>query len=879
MPRTIDLALRCGVVSGLIVVLLAPRAVAQVAPEATPVPLWGPNSLTYAVARTGETLAIGGSFDYVGPPTGSLAILDTTTGEVVGNPGFQTVDVRHAITDGAGGWFVTKGGVVHLLPDGRVDEAWVSPTFTGGALGTLYGLARDGGRLFVAGAFEAAGGQARAGLAALDAGTGALLPWSIAIDAAVGTPAVGSMVFADGLLYISGSFTTVGGAARRNIAVIDAATAAVTSFVNDTISYVQRLRVTSSRVYVVGQCENTGTPAGVGLCALDRASGARLTWQPAITQGIGLRDAVATETEVVIPADDPSTSRRGVASFDASTGAERWFQRTDGDVSSLDHVGGRIFAAGRFRTADGATSSSVAVFDLATGAVRSLALTDAVPDTIATDGTRVLVGGLLLNSVGGIRQKNLVFIDLTTGRPSQVVPAVEFPVHAMTVVGSSVIVGGDSAWTSRNLAAVSTATGQVFALDLGTDGDIMALATDGQRLFLGGTFRLVGLEPRQHLAAIDLATLETLPWDPRPDGYVTKLRVSSGALYVMGYFQSFPGYGRGTAAAFDIDTGALLPWNVQSNGFVSDLGFWRDRVLVAGSFTSVAGQPRAGLVWVDRISGAPVSVETALPDFRPQAVARTGDTLVLGGYGPGGLQARAIDASTGRALPWTVRANGPLGGGLFVAEGYADLVAMGGVLWEAGGRPVMGVAVFKSARAGAPVRRTATVSGSTVTLGWTPGLAPTATSFIVEAGTASGLADVGTFGVGTARTVSSTLPPGTYFTRVRGVGASGPGAASSEVIVTVPATSAAPAAPGALTASISAGIVKLEWGAASGNATSYVVEAGTATGVTNVGTFSTGHLDTTFTTPAPPGTYFVRVRAANVFGHSAPSNEVAIVVP
>ena len=364
MPRTIDLPLRCGIAAGLMVGLVAPRAVAQVAPEATPVPLWGPNSLTYAVARTGETLAIGGSFDYVGPPTGSLVILDTTTGEVVGNPGFQAVDVRHAITDGAGGWFVTKGaiegGVVHLLPDGRVDEAWVSPTFTGDAFGTLYGLARDGGRLFVAGAFEAAGGQARAGLAALDAGTGALLPWSIAIDAAVGTPAVGSMVFADGLLYISGSFTTVGGAARRNIAVIDLATARVTPFVNNTISYALRLRVTSSRVYVVGQCEITGNPAGVGLCALDRASGARLTWQPAITQGIGLRDAVATETEVVIPADDPSTSRRGVASFDASTGAERWFQRTDGDVSSLDHVGGRIFAAGRFRAAGG-TSSSVAM--------------------------------------------------------------------------------------------------------------------------------------------------------------------------------------------------------------------------------------------------------------------------------------------------------------------------------------------------------------------------------------------------------------------------------------------------------------------------------------------------------------------------------------
>jgi hypothetical protein len=32
-------------------------------------------------------------------------------------------------------------------------------------------------------------------------------------------------------------------------------------------------------------------------------------------------------------------------------------------------------------------------------------------------------------------------------------------------------------------------------------------------------------------------------------------------------------------------------------------------------------------------------------------------------------------------------------------------------------------------------------------------------------------------------------------------------------------------------------------------------------------------------TPAPPGTYFVRIRAQNACGTSAPSNEQAITVP
>ena len=111
------------------------------------------------------------------------------------------------------------------------------------------------------------------------------------------------------------------------------------------------------------------------------------------------------------------------------------------------------------------------------------------------------------------------------------------------------------------------------------------------------------------------------------------------------------------------------------------------------------------------------------------------------------------------------------------------------------------------------------------------------------------------------------------------VGATGAGAPSSDVIVTVPATATPPNAPGTLSATVAERVVTLGWGAASGNATTYIVEAGTAAGLSNVGTFATGHLDTTLVVPAPPGTYFVRVRAANAFGASPPSNEISVVVP
>ena len=57
-------------------------------------------------------------------------------------------------------------------------------------------------------------------------------------------------------------------------------------------------------------------------------------------------------------------------------------------------------------------------------------------------------------------------------------------------------------------------------------------------------------------------------------------------------------------------------------------------------------------------------------------------------------------------------------------------------------------------------------------------------------------------------------------------------------------------------------------------ATSYVVEAGTATGLSNITVFNTGGSGTTLVVPGvPPGTYYVRIRAVNALGVSPPSFE------
>lgn len=181
-----------------------------------------------------------------------------------------------------------------------------------------------------------------------------------------------------------------------------------------------------------------------------------------------------------------------------------------------------------------------------------------------------------------------------------------------------------------------------------------------------------------------------------------------------------------------------------------------------------------------------------------------------------------------------------------------------------------------------PATLSATVSGSLVALSWGP---PTgsvaATGYTIFAGAAPGRTDLLSFGTGsTATSWSGAAPPGVYYVRVAARAACGVGPLSNEVEVVVGAA-APPAAPGLLSAAVSGRVVALSWSApASGPApSSYVVEAGSASGASNVAAFDTGSTATFLSGTVPPGRYYVRVRA-RAGGVAGPgSNEVVLDVP
>jgi N-acetylneuraminic acid mutarotase len=174
------------------------------------------------------------------------------------------------------------------------------------------------------------------------------------------------------------------------------------------------------------------------------------------------------------------------------------------------------------------------------------------------------------------------------------------------------------------------------------------------------------------------------------------------------------------------------------------------------------------------------------------------------------------------------------------------------------------------------------VQGSVVSLTWDPSPdAPNPLAYLIEVGRAPGLSDDGVASVtGFSRGFAFNLAPGAYYIRVRVQTLAGISGPSTEYLVVVGA-SGPPGPPRGLTAGVTGSTVTLAWQPPdTGGATqAYVIEVGNASGVTNTAVLDTGSTATSFQAAGVPnGIFFIRLRARNTFGVSAPSNEVSIRV-
>jgi hypothetical protein len=205
------------------------------------------------------------------------------------------------------------------------------------------------------------------------------------------------------------------------------------------------------------------------------------------------------------------------------------------------------------------------------------------------------------------------------------------------------------------------------------------------------------------------------------------------------------------------------------------------------------------------------------------------------------------------------------------------------IYWATSNGKILRVA--RSVVPGAPRNLTAQVVGGTVTLTWdVPIGGGLPIDYVVEAGTGPGLSNIATGPTNTLATTftTSSVANGTYYWRVRARNAVGASLPSNEVSVTVESpVENPPGAPSVLAATSLGSSVTLTWvaPASGGVPTTCVIEAGSASGLSNLAVVGVGGTTTTFSaTAVPNGNYYVRVRCRNAAGTGGPSNEVLVAV-
>ncbi len=253
----------------------------------------------------------------------------------------------------------------------------------------------------------------------------------------------------------------------------------------------------------------------------------------------------------------------------------------------------------------------------------------------------------------------------TAATPSQVPSPswrVNGKVSAVLVVGPTVYVGGRFTTATspggetvarRNLAAFDAATGALrrdFIADAGST--VMALATDGTALYVGGHFGQIRGVSRARLAKVSLTTGAVDPaFRADANGGVLGLDVRDGWVYAGGDFGAIGGVARQRVAKLLATTGAVDAAFVgRADAKVTSLikHPTQNVLYVAGNFSSAGGAPRTGVAAVSSLTGTagPQAYQSSVRPVLDLALNDDG-SLLFGALAAGSNSATAWDSATG----------------------------------------------------------------------------------------------------------------------------------------------------------------------------------------------------------------------------------------
>jgi Domain of unknown function (DUF5122) beta-propeller len=284
---------------------------------------------------------------------------------------------------------------------GAVDSSW-----TADVAGSVLALAAspDGATLYVGGEFTSVAGVSRDNLAALSAATGAVTTWNPGPNRSVQALAV-----ATDRVYVGGKFARIGGVARAKLAAVSAVTGAVDpAFTPNPDQWVAALRLADGRLFAGGFFTAIGGAGQAYLAELSPVTGAATGWRPSLTCPVYALDVVPATPDATVYVACGGSGGSALA-FSTSSNTRRWLVKTNGNLHAVAYLDGAVYLGGHQTTVSGADRKKGAAVDAATGALTgwnpSFNSTYGIWAMLVVDG-RLWAGGDF-TKVGTTRQLHL----------------------------------------------------------------------------------------------------------------------------------------------------------------------------------------------------------------------------------------------------------------------------------------------------------------------------------------------------------------------------------------------------------------------------------------------------------------------------------------
>lgn len=594
---------------------------------------WHPNTDGYVsdLALSGSTLYLGGDFEAVAAqPRHHLAALSASTGQLTAwNPdpsgGFDLIhDLAVAgTTVYVGGDFSTISGqprqsLAAVNATTGAATAW-NPNPSGG-FNDVLALTVSASTVYVSGDFTAIGGQARTDLAAFDIASGDITPWNPNPNDNANVS--GGLAVSGTTVYVGGDFSTIGGQARSGLAALDATTGNATAWNPSPDQAIDHLWTAGSAVYATGDFTTIGGQTRRNLAALDTGSGNATPWNPSPSSNV---NALAVSGASVYVGGDfagagpPRASVRGVARVlpDGTLDTD-WHPNPIGNVNALAVSGSTLYVGGFFSSIGGQARGNLAAVDRTTGTVGAWnpnADFGGINDLAVVGSSTVYANGFF-STIGGQPRNGLAALSASTGQATTWNPdGCGCSMFDLAVAGSTVFVGGffsSLAGQPRNfLAGVDTTTGQATAWNPNPNDYAQRLAVAGSTVYAAGSFASIGGQSRQGLAALNATSGTATAWNPSPNGFVSALAATGSTVYVGGGFSAVGGQSRGGLAALDPTTGSATAWNHRLGGGIPwALAVSGSTVYAGGDFVAADGEVTGpfAVLGSDQVSSFTLSV-------------------------------------------------------------------------------------------------------------------------------------------------------------------------------------------------------------------------------------------------------------------------------